>query len=824
MRHLTTSFFIFCYVLCGIDLSAQTWESLLPGSQRDDQFEITQSSSGEYFIAGVNKLITLNQEGELLSVAEATVFPGDFSHSHEDIHYYFISNRAADSLFVYAIDKTGKRIDTITVNYPGHTYSGGTEVVNHDMFIAQTNKTGTNEYSLISFNANGELLNQQSDFTRGRIYMTPYGKFYIINRSQIDEYDLDLNLVSTIILDEIDFVDYLDVAENGDLYFTIGDYLTGETTIGKVSVDGTITTNTFQTAKSDLTDSYGYPYSIAVGPDRVAILSTTIESNELLDVDCFNKDLELINGFDRKNGGFRSQIISNNSGGFTFGFGERIDPQETSFRAEKRAVFFALDANCRLSNAASRVTGRVFIDDNSNQEYDPTESPLQNIKLLILPDSIYTYTDDNGIYDVRINPGLNELSIVPLQNCFESDITYNFEATELSNGDTFDFPLQFFDDDRAVDIIVTTAPTRCNLTVPFFVTVRNDGCSSITGNLTLNNNNLLIKPAIEQDYSYEISDLSPYGQDRRTLYYTIPSEDFAGDTLELYLSFESAGISIDTTIRRVIRCGVDPNDKMIEPLVQDPVGENFAEIDQELTYTIRFQNLGNDTAFNIRVDDLISADFDMNTFQPLTESHAAHIKMYDDLVSYQFDDIQLPPASTDEPNSHGFVKFNIKVRADLPDFTLVNNTAEIFFDLNQPIITNTLSHVAVDVLDADEDGFYFWDDCDDLDSSVNPDKEEIVNNGIDEDCDGDDLVSSTSESNKNSLLLFPNPTNESLNIKLEDGGKYSIDVYNNQGQLLKSANDVSNLRLSDLSNGIYLVKLFNAQNKLSYIDKLVISR
>jgi hypothetical protein len=45
-----------------------------------------------------------------------------------------------------------------------------------------------------------------------------------------------------------------------------------------------------------------------------------------------------------------------------------------------------------------------------------------------------------------------------------------------------------------------------------------------------------------------------------------------------------------------------------------------------------------------------------------------------------------------EPASHGFFKFTIHPRADAPLETVIHNTAEIYFDFNEAIITNTTFH------------------------------------------------------------------------------------------------------------------------------------
>jgi hypothetical protein len=65
-------------------------------------------------------------------------------------------------------------------------------------------------------------------------------------------------------------------------------------------------------------------------------------------------------------------------------------------------------------------------------------------------------------------------------------------------------------------------------------------------------------------------------------------------------------------------------------------------------------------------------------------------------VEVVFDDILLPDSTTNYEASNGFVSFRIQARSDIPEFTPVFNSAGIFFDLNPPILTNTVQNTFVE--------------------------------------------------------------------------------------------------------------------------------
>lgn len=133
----------------------------------------------------------------------------------------------------------------------------------------------------------------------------------------------------------------------------------------------------------------------------------------------------------------------------------------------------------------------------------------------------------------------------------------------------------------------------------------------------------------------------------------------------------------------------DPNDKQVWPSISDvPMGT-------KLDYTIRFQNTGNDTAFLVRVDDVLPAQMDISTLKITGESHPMTWKLTKNgnsyKISFLFEDINLVAKAEDEDLSQGFVSFSMEPNDNMKEGTYVNNKAFIYFDINDPIITNTTS-------------------------------------------------------------------------------------------------------------------------------------
>lgn len=135
----------------------------------------------------------------------------------------------------------------------------------------------------------------------------------------------------------------------------------------------------------------------------------------------------------------------------------------------------------------------------------------------------------------------------------------------------------------------------------------------------------------------------------------------------------------------------DPNDKRAFP---KGVGDNHAiEANTALEYQIRFQNVGTDTAFTVVIKDALPEGLDPATFRAGASSHPYRYEICEaGMLNLIFEDIQLPDSLTNEVASHGFIKFRINQKPDHPVGTIIENNAAIYFDFNEPVITNYSWH------------------------------------------------------------------------------------------------------------------------------------
>ena len=230
----------------------------------------------------------------------------------------------------------------------------------------------------------------------------------------------------------------------------------------------------------------------------------------------------------------------------------------------------------------------------------------------------------------------------------------------------------------------------------------------------------------------------------------------------------------------------DPNDKHAD--ITGYGNQHFIENTTNLNYHINFQNTGTDTAFKVVVVDTIQEFLDINSIRSGNSSHHyVYEQIAPNVIRFLFDSINLVDSFQNEPLSHGFVEFSIQQKPNNPDGTKILNTAAIYFDNNDPVITNQVFH------------------------TIGRDYIQVQ------------LINSTKNSKYNvkEVRIFPNPFHDQTQIIVESNElKNAVLVLMNlEGQIIKtipsSNNNIFTIYRDDLANGMYLFKILEDNNEVT---------
>lgn len=351
------------------------------------------------------------------------------------------------------------------------------------------------------------------------------------------------------------------------------------------------------------------------------------------------------------------------------------------------------------------VSGSVYADLNADCVQDAGEPGLPYRVLEIGPGGYFVMTAVDGTYNTELFYGSYDLDASFVNyDILCPALPASFTLDAVTPTATIDIAAEptFGPDVRA---LLSAGTHRPGFPVTYSVTVQNDGPYAFA-DLVLDLN---FDPILTFTSADGGGTLMAAGHVQWTSLSLAPFETF---TFAVQLAVPNIPALVGTTmsgmatvtptpadsdpsndsysITRTVVNSYDPNDKLTRTSSQSSDAFYFLDIDTYIDYTVRFQNTGTAEAINITVNDTISELLDMLSLEILGASHSFTAQILNGRVlSFTFANIMLPDSTTDLLGSQGFVSFRLKPVSGLPVLTSIPNAADIYFDFNEPIRTNT---------------------------------------------------------------------------------------------------------------------------------------
>lgn len=486
------------------------------------------------------------------------------------------------------------------------------------------------------------------------------------------------------------------------------------------------------------------------------------------------------------NNGYAIQGIVNQDGSEAFIIPGRNYPDQWTAQVETYRFTPVCDCPTDSLPPLGLVPGKVFWDENSNCELDINEVRLPNVRIDIQPGNGQVWTNQYGNFAVMLEPNNYTFSQSPqnpwylINECQQNGIP----VTVLADSNSLDVCFA----DSIVPIIDLTATISSNAINACFmnfqyVTICNEGtipasdvevyvqipgftgASNSDFSMTSDSTWALSIPELGagecQDYLFfgtAVCDSSMIGQVACSSV-DVSSPQTDEDPNNNQMSFcDSVGVSYD------------PND--IRVLSQNQGDgwrrQEYIDDDDEMTYMVRFQNTGTGPAFNVIVHNPLSPYLNHQSVELISASHDYYAQMINGELRLHFLGIELPDSASDPIGSQGFFIYKINQAYGNTVGTLIENQAEIYFDFNAPVATNST-----------ENEIYSLTGLDDV--------------------------------KMGEINLYPNPATGEVLIynSNQQNPISSLKVLDLQGRLLISENQtgISEIDLGELRQGIYLVRI-----------------
>jgi uncharacterized repeat protein (TIGR01451 family) len=460
-----------------------------------------------------------------------------------------------------------------------------------------------------------------------------------------------------------------------------------------------------------------------------------------------------------------------------------------------------------------KVEGSIYFDANNNGIKDNGETLVARAGVQVSPGTAKVYSNNDGYFSFRLNTGnyqfqvLAERGVIPAgSNPIIRNIT-NIQAPV----DTVWIPATAVCSNADMNIVMGGTAIRKGFTNNNFTMIVTNNGRQTAGNTTLKykvpSSIILGVPNIPyssadlsaengvnyKTYNWPLSSLNPFGNTIINFTHGNEASVNIGDTIKMTSWIEGVVNDCtlaDNTVAQTYRVvgAIDPNDIQVAPVGYGR--EGFIMPTQALTYTIRFQNVGNHVASDVMLSDVLPEGLDITTLKVAATSHDnLSVSSNGRTLLFSYEGIYLRDSASDAKGSEGYVTFTVSPVPGIRAGTVLRNKATIQFDGYEPMETN-----------------------------------EVVNT----------IQSKEQEAALIVVKTYPNPASDVVYVSLTHKmGKFtnrevsSIELYDLTGKriLIKSFRNNDELRVDipALMSGYYLLKI-NDNEGNHYLHRLLISK
>ncbi len=440
----------------------------------------------------------------------------------------------------------------------------------------------------------------------------------------------------------------------------------------------------------------------------------------------------------------------------------------------------------KLTESYNLIKGNLFADFNSNGIQDNGEPPLPARKITELNSGRFAFSEQNGNYSVLVvDSGSFTVSPQSINWYTPSPISHAVAFTGIQLTDSLnDFAFQ--PQGTFEDVCITITPMgnfRSGFTAYYQIDYGNYGNTTVAptvyfypfSNVTYQSATLTPSSVTLDSIVWNLPALSPFQTGSIIVTVNVnlglPIGTLINSSahIEPYLTDDNP--SCNNSNWEVYTTGsFDPNDILVN---RSDFTTTELSASPWLEYIIRFQNTGNDTAFAVKILNPIDTfKLNLSTIEFVNASHPVNLNWinYQRNMEFKFENILLVDSNTNEPLSHGFVRYRIQPKTNLSAGDSITNFAAIYFDFNEPVITNTAKTIIV------------------------------LPTGL-----------ASASPARGKLHVFPNPTENTLNISgihLENG-KAQLRLTDIYGKLIleKTITSITTtLETNNFSSGIYLIQ------------------